>query len=119
MIAGGLALGGAGALAGVLRTRAAAVSHELPAATRSVARPDQPTPVLVARGRQLFLHSCAHCHGNDARGDEGPDLHDLQVSDRRIASVITTGIKGEMPSFAKKHGAEEIAALVVYLRTLE
>ncbi len=69
-------------------------------------------------GRMLFLHSCAHCHGADARGDEGPDLHGLAVSDRRIAIVVTRGIKGEMPSFARKHDRADIAALIAYLRTL-
>jgi mono/diheme cytochrome c family protein len=77
-----------------------------------------PAEVTTKKGRTLFLHSCAHCHGEDARGDEGPDLHELEVSDRRIVVVIKHGIKGEMPSFAKKHSDEEIALLIVYLRSL-
>lgn len=74
---------------------------------------------VLSRGRTLFLQSCAHCHGQDARGDDGPDLHDLWVSDRRIATVVRNGIKGEMPSFAKKHDALEIALLVSYVRSLK
>jgi mono/diheme cytochrome c family protein len=74
---------------------------------------------LVARGRQLFLGSCAHCHGADATGDEGPDLHGLEVSDRYLARVITRGIPHEMPSFAKKHGTADITALTAYLRSLK
>jgi mono/diheme cytochrome c family protein len=74
---------------------------------------------VQSRGRTLFLQSCAHCHGGDARGDEGPDLHDLWVSDRRIATVMRNGIKGEMPSFAKKHDPLEIALLVSYVRSLK
>jgi mono/diheme cytochrome c family protein len=70
------------------------------------------------RGRHLFLLNCAHCHGDDARGDEGPDLHNLPKSDARIHQVITRGIKGEMPSFAKKLGEPEVQQLTVYLRTL-
>lgn len=82
--------------------------------------PATPTsPALIASGRTLFLDSCAHCHGADARGDEGPDLHEVQVSDRYVASIITHGIKGEMPSFAKKLHAEEITALTAYLRSLK
>jgi mono/diheme cytochrome c family protein len=73
---------------------------------------------LVADGSRLFSSSCAHCHGLDARGDEGPDLHDLDVSDRYIASTIRRGIRGEMPSFAKKHDAGQIAAIIAYLRSL-
>jgi mono/diheme cytochrome c family protein len=77
--------------------------------------------VLIAdaeQGRHLFLMNCAHCHGDDARGDEGPDLHDLHKSDARIRQVITGGIKGEMPSFARKLGEPEIRQLTAYLRTL-
>jgi mono/diheme cytochrome c family protein len=77
------------------------------------------SPELVKRGRALFLASCAHCHGADARGDEGPDLHDVQVSDRYIKNIITHGIPHEMPSFAKKHGAADITALIAYIRSLE
>lgn len=78
-------------------------------------------PVLVAdasQGRHLFLMNCAHCHGDDARGDEGPDLYNLHKTDARIHQVITGGIKGEMPSFAKKLGEPEIRQLTAYLRTL-
>ncbi len=72
----------------------------------------------AGQGRYLFLMNCAHCHGDDARGDEGPDLHNLRKSDARIHQVITAGIKGEMPSFARKLGDPEIRELTAYLRTL-
>ena len=70
------------------------------------------------QGRHLFLMNCAHCHGDDARGDEGPDLHDLHRSDTRIHQVIVAGIKGEMPSFGKKLGDPDVRQLIAYLRTL-
>lgn len=73
----------------------------------------------AAAGRHLFLMNCAHCHGDDARGDEGPDLYDLHKSDRRIHEVVTSGIKGEMPSFGKKLKDPDIRALTAYLRTLQ
>ena len=79
-------------------------------------------PELVAdaaQGRHLFLMNCAHCHGDDARGDEGPDLHNLHRSDARIHQVITAGVKGEMPSFGKKLGEPEVRELTAYLRTLQ
>jgi mono/diheme cytochrome c family protein len=72
----------------------------------------------AAQGRHLFLTNCAHCHGDDARGDEGPDLHDLRKSDKRIHQLITAGVKGEMPSFAKKLNDSDIQAVTAYLRTL-
>jgi len=72
----------------------------------------------AAEGRHLFVVNCAHCHGDDARGDEGPDLHNLHRSDARIHEVITAGIKGEMPSFGKKLGDPDVRQLIAYLRTL-
>lgn len=118
-LAGAIALGSAFALGGGLHRwaahgRIAPPPFEPPAEFASLAQAD-----VQARGRALFLQSCAHCHGGDAHGDEGPDLHDLWVSDRRIATVVRNGIKGEMPSFAQKHDALEIALLVSYVRSLK
>jgi mono/diheme cytochrome c family protein len=74
------------------------------------------------KGRRLFVQSCAHCHGDDARGNgedgDGPDLFGLRIGNARIAAVIRTGIPDEMPSFVKKHNAADIADLTAYLRTL-
>jgi mono/diheme cytochrome c family protein len=72
----------------------------------------------VALGRTYFLQSCAHCHGEDAHGDEGPDLHGLAIGDGQIARTIKFGIKGEMPAFSKKYGDPEVSALRAYLRSL-
>jgi mono/diheme cytochrome c family protein len=72
----------------------------------------------VASRRAAPESNCAHCQGDDARGDEGPDLHDLDKSDARIHLVITTGVKGEMPSFGTKLGESDVRALTAYLRTL-
>ena len=80
--------------------------------------PVGPLSADAAQGRHLFLLNCAHCHGDDAHGDEGPDLYNLRKSDTRIRAVITGGIKGEMPSFAKKLNDNDVKALTDYLRTL-
>jgi mono/diheme cytochrome c family protein len=74
---------------------------------------------LIGAGRRIFEHNCAHCHGPDAHGDEGPDLHDLQVSNRYIARTVTRGIPHEMPSFAKKLTHDEVTELISFLRTLD
>jgi mono/diheme cytochrome c family protein len=71
------------------------------------------------QGYRLFDHNCAPCHGDDARGDEGPDLHGLAKSDARIATIIRGGIKGEMPAFEKKFKDVDVQALIAYLRTLK
>jgi mono/diheme cytochrome c family protein len=115
----GVALTSAFTFGAVLRHEAARDSQQQPAAERWF-EPRTPTsPELVTRGRKLFLDSCAHCHGADARGDEGPDLHDVQVSDRYIGNIITHGIPHEMPSFRKKLGEPEITALIAYVRSLK
>ena len=76
-------------------------------------------PALVAKGRENFVMSCVECHGDDATGDEGPDLHQVEVSDRYISNIVTHGIKGEMPSFRKKLGKDEIVKLTAYVRSLD
>jgi len=74
---------------------------------------------LAAKGRSFFFQSCAHCHGRDADGGEdAPSLLKLQISGAHMALVIQSGIKGEMPSFAKKYNEQDIAAIVAYLKTL-
>src|SRR5258708_3471776 len=74
---------------------------------------------LVARGHDLFLMNCAHCHGEDAHGtDEGPNLATRRRSDARIASVIKNGIKGEMPRFNQKLHDEDVLVLIHFIRSL-
>jgi mono/diheme cytochrome c family protein len=74
---------------------------------------------LVAQGQHLFLMNCAHCHGDDARGDEGPDLHGLRKTDARLSALINNGIKGEMPRFDKKLSPSDVQALIAFLNSLK
>ena len=74
---------------------------------------------LASKGRTFFFQSCAHCHGQDADGGEdAPSLLKLQISGAHMALVIQSGIKDEMPSFAKKYNEQDTAAIVAYLKTL-
>ena len=77
-----------------------------------------PLSSVVAHGQKLFAVNCSHCHADDATGDEGPDLHGLTKSDERIKTIITNGIKGEMPAFGKKLQEADKEALVGFLRSL-
>jgi mono/diheme cytochrome c family protein len=72
----------------------------------------------VTAGAKLFALNCAHCHGIDASGDEGPDLHKVTKTDERIKSTILNGVKGEMPAFGKKLTADDAATLVAFIRSL-
>ena len=96
---------------------------------KASAPPAQPAPAIAsspaplspqqfAQGAQLFAQSCGDCHGDDGHGDEGPDLHNLSISNARIARQIKNGEKGEMPSFAKKYNDRQVALLVAYVRSL-
>ena len=71
-----------------------------------------------AEGRKLFERNCAHCHGDNARGDEGPNLYNLRLSDAKIARRIKEGIPGEMPRFGTKLSDADVEVLIAYLRSL-
>ena len=78
-----------------------------------------PSTASSSDGHTLFLRNCAHCHGATARGDEGPDLHNLDWTDEQIAKRIRTGKKGEMTAFEGKLTTEQINTIVAYVRTLK
>lgn len=84
----------------------------------SVATPSTPADATTPPGRLLFLKNCAHCHGADARGDEGPDLHNLDWTDEQIIARIRNGKKNQMTAFAGKLSADQISRLKDYVRTL-
>jgi mono/diheme cytochrome c family protein len=90
---------------------------------RKTTIPALPAPADAAKritdGRRYFAMSCAHCHADDATGDEGPNLHKLKISDAHIRLILKNGIKGEMPTFAKKYDDAQIAAITAFLRTLD
>jgi mono/diheme cytochrome c family protein len=114
-----LALASAIGLSSGLRHAESLTSRQQPTPEDWLGTPTLRSPALIMRGRALFLSSCAHCHGADATGDEGPDLHDVEVSDRYISNIITQGMKGEMPSFKKKLGRDDIVSLTAYVRSLD
>ena len=88
-------------------------------ATIALSDQDKKAPTPVEKGRVLFVNKCSVCHGANAMGDDGPNLHGLKLNDKDLTDIITTGFKGEMPSFKGKLKAEEIKQLIGYLRTLK
>ena len=118
----GMILGTVAGLAAIVIAFAAAEMFQpKPAAASGAAEalviPPAGTP--AKQGYELFMLNCAHCHGADARGDEGPDLHGVTKSDQRIVAIIQNGIKGEMPKFSAKLNDTETRALVAFIRTLK
>jgi mono/diheme cytochrome c family protein len=102
--------------AGCVENRVAAGDAETKAAVPGAGAA---TSGMVTNGRALFLKNCAHCHGADAHGDDGPDLHGLGLTDDQIGGRIRKGKKGQMTAFAGKLQPAEIDALVVYVQTLK
>src|SRR6185369_517007 len=84
-----------------------------------VSAPQSGPAANLSGGRELFLKNCAHCHGADAHGDDGPDLHDLDWSDEQIIARIRNGKKGEMTAFAGKLSADQISDIKDYVQTLK
>jgi cytochrome c oxidase cbb3-type subunit III len=87
-----------------------------------------PTPPAQAAGeveaKTTYESVCAACHGLDARGGErGPNLATrpevIQKSDKELFEILKNGrTAAGMPSFAS-FGADKLASLVAYLRTLQ
>ena len=84
--------------------------------------PKQPPAKLgepAKRGHVLFAKNCSPCHGANAQGGEGPNLHGLKLTDQKITKTIKDGIKSEMPSFGSRFKDAELRDLVAYLRSLK
>lgn len=70
------------------------------------------------KGHAIFEINCAGCHGIEANGNVGPDLH--AVSKRRSkSSIIHQVISGETPPMPKfQPNVQEMADLLKYLEQL-
>ena len=74
---------------------------------------------LVASGRGLYLQVCANCHGQQAQGVIGPNLHHLNDPDAKVYHNIANGFAGRMPSYKDKLSDGQIKTLVAYVQSLE
>ncbi|MEO8505395.1 MAG: c-type cytochrome, partial [Acidobacteriota bacterium] len=103
-------------------------TEEQPAATIAIGKPPEPTPALLAKGRQLWTDvKCSQCHGDSGKGD-GPSAVGLKddwgftirpanlttglfksgPSVKDIFRTISTGLNGTpMPSFVSTLPNEE------------
>lgn len=77
-------------------------------------------PAAIEKGQQLYRSNCAFCHGLTGLGGRGPNLAaGLQKSDDQIKEIVKNGIPGStMPAFGGFE-ADELSALVGFLRHLE
>jgi cytochrome c6 len=87
-----------------------------------------PMHLFAADGAAVYKAKCASCHGPDGKGETavGKSMKlkslgaaDVQkTSDADLTKVIADG-KGKMPAYKTKLSADEIKALVTYIRTLK
>lgn len=81
-------------------------------------------PARIALGRNLYLTAnCATCHGPEALGAVGPNLHDrfwIHGSNMaQIADVITNGANNNaMPSQKTMLAGDDITNLTIYIVSL-
>jgi len=78
-----------------------------------------PTKNLMSE--ELYVHSCATCHGLEGEGGIGVEIASgsntaENLSDEQIAGVITVG-PGNMPGFSRLT-PEQVDSLVRYVRSL-
>lgn len=95
-----------------------------------------PDPEKVAQGQELFLKTCATCHGKDARGvkGQGKSLHDnafvqarsdtemlafIKVGRRPTDPLNTTGVdmppKGGNPALSE----QDLGLIITFVRSLQ
>lgn len=79
-----------------------------------------PTTMDLQRGKSLFEQNCSTCHGVNADGGDGPDLHGVPASlgDSAVQDIIRRGLTGTaMPGFFNISD-KEAADIVAYIRSL-
>lgn len=73
------------------------------------------------QGKSLFEQNCSTCHGIDATGEDGPDLHGVPgtLGDGAVEGIIQHGIRGSaMPGFAELK-PQDAADIVAFLHTFD
>ena len=98
----------------------------------SLANPVPLTVDSIAAGANVYLNTCAVCHGVDARGNgaqagttqvrppalTGPGSHLTQHSDGDLHYWIGNGLAGGMPAWASQLSDQQVWQVIDYLRSL-
>lgn len=87
-----------------------------PPGSQTVHKPADPN-----QGKSLFEQNCSTCHGIDAAGEEGPDLHGIpnELGNAAVEGIIQRGIRGTaMPGFFDLT-AQDRADIVAFLHTFD
>jgi S-disulfanyl-L-cysteine oxidoreductase SoxD len=98
--------------------------------TVKMQNPLQPTPQVLAHGKELFQTDCAPCHGMTGKGD-GTVVHLLQHKPANLMTGVSKNLPDGyiygyirnggiwMPSYDDAMSSNERWEVVVYLRSLE
>jgi len=80
-----------------------------------------PPAAQIARGKTLFIsYGCGWCHeGGGRKAGRCPQLMGTERDDNFIVSRIAAGSPGKMPAFGQGLSAEDMQALLVYIRNLK
>lgn len=91
----------------------------------------------IASGKEIYEENCIYCHGDELRGDIGPDLLDNvflykegDLADGDYFELIYNGteedgikkgrtMKGGMPDFMDAMTNDEIWSVIAYIRSLQ
>lgn len=86
----------------------------------------------IAKGREIYQQACALCHGQDGRGNTAWEsaIRPIEFSDCGSTAEPTdlwegvvahggpyAGLASVMPAFGEAYAAEEVGAVVAYIRT--
>jgi len=79
------------------------------------------TSIDLAESKRLFEQNCSACHGVDAGGGDGPDLHGVvaRFGDAGVEDIIRRGIAGTAMPGSSTLSQREEANIVAYLRNLD
>lgn len=94
----------------------------------SLTNPDYSTPMNITRieaGHEVFLSTCAACHGEDAKGSRdvgAPNLMDpYWIYGGDLPTIVATvhgGRRGHMPTWDERLTGAEIRTLALYVHDL-
>jgi cytochrome c oxidase cbb3-type subunit III len=87
----------------------------------SQAMGQEPQTSVDPEGKRLFAQNCSGCHGVDAGGGDGPDLHGVlaRLGDPAVQDIIRRGIPGTAMPGSSTISERETVSIVAYIRTLD
>jgi cytochrome c oxidase subunit 2 len=79
-----------------------------------------PLDEMYARGEEVYLQSCAACHGVDGKGGVGPSMVGTAITTGPMqghVDVLVNGVQGSaMQAFGNQLSELDLAAVVTYER---